>query len=90
MFQDIAGLVTTIYETLGSSVKVPHCGSKTIRVKLIVSPNVDTNDSDSKKFKAEPKPPSPTPELKNDFITSSPKEKKKFHRRDSEFNRTQS
>ena len=39
MFKDIAGLVTTIYETLGSSVKVPHCGSKTIRVKLTVSPD---------------------------------------------------
>ncbi|KAK4871519.1 hypothetical protein RN001_015643 [Aquatica leii] len=36
---DIAGLVTTIYEALGSSVKVPHCGSKTIKVKLTVSPD---------------------------------------------------
>ncbi|XP_022915067.1 uncharacterized protein [Onthophagus taurus] len=36
---DIAGLVTTIYEALGSSVKVPHYGSKTIRVKLTVSPD---------------------------------------------------
>lgn len=37
--QDIAGLVTTIYEALGSSVKVPHYGSKTIKVKLTVSPD---------------------------------------------------
>ncbi|XP_008200263.1 uncharacterized protein nkd [Tribolium castaneum] len=36
---DIAGLVTTIYEALGSSVKVPHYGSKTIKVKLTVSPD---------------------------------------------------
>ena len=36
--QDIAGLVKTIYEALGQSVRVPHYGSKTIRVKLIVSP----------------------------------------------------
>ncbi|XP_014239607.1 GATA zinc finger domain-containing protein 10-like [Cimex lectularius] len=38
---DIAGLVTTIYETLGSSLKVPHYGSKTIKVKLTVTPNID-------------------------------------------------
>lgn len=31
--------MTTIYEVLGSSVKVPHYGSKTIRVKLTVSPD---------------------------------------------------
>ncbi|KAJ3640135.1 hypothetical protein Zmor_003451 [Zophobas morio] len=36
---DISGLVTTIYEALGSSVKVPHYGSKTIKVKLTVSPD---------------------------------------------------
>ncbi|XP_065210575.1 protein naked cuticle homolog 1 isoform X2 [Planococcus citri] len=35
---DIAGLVKTIYETLGQSIKVPHYGSKTIKVKLTVSP----------------------------------------------------
>lgn len=28
----------TIYETLGQSIKVPHYGSKTIKVKLTVSP----------------------------------------------------
>lgn len=32
-------MVTTIYEVLGSTVKVPHYGSKTIRVKLTVSPD---------------------------------------------------
>ena len=36
--QDIAGLVKTIYETLGQSVRVPHYGSKTIEVKLMISP----------------------------------------------------
>ncbi|XP_018906967.1 uncharacterized protein nkd isoform X2 [Bemisia tabaci] len=36
---DIAGLVTTIYETIGSSIRVPHYGSKTIKVKLTVSPD---------------------------------------------------
>lgn len=39
LLQDIAGLVTTIYDTLGSSIKVPHYGSKTIKVKLTVSPD---------------------------------------------------
>ncbi|XP_043274595.1 protein naked cuticle homolog isoform X2 [Venturia canescens] len=36
---DIAGLVTTIYDTLGASIQVPPCGSKTIKVKLTVSPD---------------------------------------------------
>ena len=40
--QDIAGLVKTIYETLGQSIKVPHYGSKTIKVKLTVSPEKKT------------------------------------------------
>ncbi|KAK7578052.1 hypothetical protein V9T40_010257 [Parthenolecanium corni] len=35
---DIASLVKTIYETLGQSITVPHYGSKTIKVKLTVSP----------------------------------------------------
>lgn len=38
MFQDIAGLVTTIYDTLGATIQVPHSGSKTIRVRLTVAP----------------------------------------------------
>lgn len=37
--QDIAGLVYTIYESIGKSVVVPHCGSKTINVRLTVSPD---------------------------------------------------
>ena len=44
LFQDIAGLVTTIYDTLGSSIKVPHYGSKTIKVKLTVSPDQRKKD----------------------------------------------
>ncbi|CAA9994881.1 unnamed protein product, partial [Nesidiocoris tenuis] len=84
---DIAGLVTTIYETLGSSVKVPHCGSKTIRVKLIVTPNRDRdpNAANDKQFHVDSKRSSPINQWQNDFINYSPKEKKKKHfRRDSE------
>lgn len=49
--------MTTIYEALGSSVKVPHYGSKTIRVKLTVSPDqrkhvsatvINQNDNNNK------------------------------------------
>lgn len=36
---DIAGIVSTIYESLGKSVVVPHYGSKTINVRLTVSPD---------------------------------------------------
>lgn len=36
---DIAGLVRSIYEAVGSSVKLPHSGSKTIKVRLTVSPD---------------------------------------------------
>ncbi|KAJ8882707.1 hypothetical protein PR048_014519 [Dryococelus australis] len=39
LLSDIAGLVTTIYDTLGSSIKVPHYGSKTIKVNMTVSPD---------------------------------------------------
>lgn len=42
---DIAGLVTTIYDTLGASIQVPPCGSKTIKVKLTVSPDQRTSSS---------------------------------------------
>lgn len=38
--------MTTIYEAIGSSVKVPHCGSKTIKVKLTVSPEIQTQEDD--------------------------------------------
>lgn len=43
--QDIAGIVYTIYESIGKSVVVPHCGSKTINVRLTVSPDSKTTDS---------------------------------------------
>lgn len=36
--QDIAGIVSTIYESIGKSVTVPHYGSKTIQVRLTVVP----------------------------------------------------
>ncbi|XP_055683200.1 protein naked cuticle [Lutzomyia longipalpis] len=36
---DIAGIVSTIYESLGKSIVVPHYGSKTINVRLTVSPD---------------------------------------------------
>ncbi|XP_065338387.1 protein naked cuticle homolog [Cloeon dipterum] len=35
---DIASLVTSIYDTLGATIQVPHSGSKTIRVRLTVAP----------------------------------------------------
>ncbi|KAL0901488.1 hypothetical protein ABMA27_006733 [Loxostege sticticalis] len=35
---DIAGIVSTIYESIGKSVTVPHYGSKTIQVRLTVAP----------------------------------------------------
>jgi len=44
---DIAGLVTTIYDTLGASIQVPPCGSKTIKVKLTVSPDQRTSSNSS-------------------------------------------
>lgn len=40
--QDIAGIVYTIYESIGKSVVVPYCGSKTINVRLTVSPDANT------------------------------------------------
>lgn len=39
---DIAGIVSTIYESIGKSVVVPHYGSKTINVRLTVSPDAKT------------------------------------------------
>lgn len=36
---DIAGIVSTIYESIGKSVTVPHYGSKTIQVRLTVVPD---------------------------------------------------
>lgn len=37
--QDIAGIVSTIYDSIGKSVTVPHYGSKTIQVRLTVVPD---------------------------------------------------
>lgn len=37
--QDISGIVSTIYESFGKNVTVPHYGSKTIQVRLTVSPD---------------------------------------------------
>lgn len=45
--QDIAGIVYTIYESIGKSVVVPHCGSKTINVRLTVSPDSKSKSGDS-------------------------------------------
>lgn len=47
--QDIAGIVYTIYESIGKSVVVPHCGSKTINVRLTVSPDAKSKSGDSVK-----------------------------------------
>lgn len=46
---DIVGIVYTIYESLGKSVMVPHCGSKTINVRLTVSPEGKNGASKNKK-----------------------------------------
>lgn len=43
--QDIAGIVYTIYESIGKSVVVPYCGSKTINVRLTVSPDAKSKGS---------------------------------------------
>lgn len=37
----------TIYESIGKSVVVPHCGSKTINVRLTVSPDSKSKSGDS-------------------------------------------
>lgn len=41
---DIAGIVSTIYESIGNTVVVPHYGKKTINVKLTVSPDAKSNN----------------------------------------------
>lgn len=41
----------TIYESIGKSVVVPHCGSKTINVRLTVSPDSKSGDSERKNAK---------------------------------------
>lgn len=47
--KDIAGIVYTIYESIGKSVVVPHCGSKTINVRLTVSPDSKPKSGDSER-----------------------------------------
>ncbi|TMW51556.1 hypothetical protein DOY81_003343 [Sarcophaga bullata] len=46
---DIVGIVYTIYESIGKSVVVPHSGSKTINVRLTVSPEGKTKATKNKK-----------------------------------------
>lgn len=46
---DIVGIVYTIYESIGKSVVVPHSGSKTINVRLTVSPEGKSKSSKTKK-----------------------------------------
>lgn len=43
---DVAGLVRSIYEALGRSVKLPPSGSRTIKVHLAVSPDSPTTNLD--------------------------------------------
>ncbi|CAH2050456.1 unnamed protein product, partial [Iphiclides podalirius] len=43
---DIAGIVSTIYESIGKSVTVPHYGSKTIQVRLTVVPDAGRGRSE--------------------------------------------
>lgn len=45
---DIAGIVSTIYESIGNAVVVPHYGKKTINVKLTVSPDAKSNNNAKK------------------------------------------
>lgn len=41
---DIAGIVSTIYESIGNNVTVSNYGKKTINVKLTVAPDAKSND----------------------------------------------
>lgn len=47
---DIAGIVSTIYDSIGKSVVVPHYGKKTINVKLTVSPDAQQRASTNEQF----------------------------------------
>ncbi|RZC39492.1 uncharacterized protein BDFB_000236, partial [Asbolus verrucosus] len=87
---DIAGLVTTIYEALGSSVKVPHYGSKTIKVKLTVSPDqrkhVSATIINQKGNQSEEKPQETSIRYKRDLnvtIRQGTNEKRRHCRRQS-------
>ncbi|CAK1540046.1 unnamed protein product [Leptosia nina] len=48
---DIAGIVSTIYESIGKSVTVPHYGSKTIQVRLTVVPENGQSRSQREKVR---------------------------------------
>lgn len=50
---DIAGIVSTIYDSIGTRVAVPHYGKKTINVKLTVSPENAKLHEDSKPSSAD-------------------------------------
>ncbi|XP_073840843.1 NKD inhibitor of WNT signaling pathway naked cuticle [Musca autumnalis] len=53
---DIVGIVYTIYESIGKSVVVPHSGSKTINVRLTVSPEDKTTKTSTTKQAVSPNP----------------------------------
>ncbi|XP_076358119.1 uncharacterized protein LOC143250874 isoform X1 [Tachypleus tridentatus] len=60
---DVAGLVRSIHETLGKSVKLPPSGSRTIKVRLAISP-----DSTSPAEKEAPQPSKSTTQKETDNI----------------------
>uniref|UniRef100_A0A1A9WA89 Protein naked cuticle homolog n=1 Tax=Glossina brevipalpis TaxID=37001 RepID=A0A1A9WA89_9MUSC len=61
---DIVGIVYTIYESIGKSVVVPHCGSKTFNVRLTVSPEGKPKSSKAKKI------PSTVPKLEHNSMSA--------------------
>lgn len=64
---DIAGIVSTIYESIGKSVVVPHYGSKTINVRLTVSPDSKTR-------------PSPVPSTKAERLAATTRRRHRTHK----------
>lgn len=68
---DIVGIVYTIYESIGKSVVVPHSGSKTINVRLTVSPEGKSKAAKSKKATAVGLDNSQTTSQKASAVTSS-------------------
>ena len=52
-FQDLATLLKSLYDAVGSSIKLPEAGAKTLKLRLSVSPDsaklqADTNKTDYK------------------------------------------
>ena len=52
-FQDLATLLKSLYDAVGSSIKLPEAGAKTLKLRLSVSPDsaklqAETNKSDYK------------------------------------------